>query len=147
MTAALQQVGVPDDTTHFGVLLPSQHPGSRRAQIPEQRLMIAVLHDALECLVKHRFASSSEGRQLFREAQRWFLADEADWPYSFESICGQDSYVTLDIYNILGQLVSRLVNEQQDTGQHQATFNGFRSGSPPTRTKQHRRGKLCPPHE
>lgn len=36
----------------------------------------------------------------------------------------QDSYVTLDIYNILGQLVSRLVNEQQDTGQHQATFNG-----------------------
>lgn len=72
----------------LGTLLPSQQFGSRRKQIPEERLMIAVLHDAIECLEKYRVAVSTESRHLFREAQRWFLADEADWPYSFESICG-----------------------------------------------------------
>lgn len=87
MTAALRQAGVPDDMVQLDIVLPSQHFGSRRRQIPEQRLMIAVLHDAVECLEKHRVASSAEGRQLFLEARRWFLADEADWPYSFEGIC------------------------------------------------------------
>ena len=70
------------------ILLPSQHFGPRRKQAPEQRLMMAVLHDALECLEKYRFATSSQGRRLFREAMQWFLADETDWPYSFECICG-----------------------------------------------------------
>ncbi len=88
MTAALQQVEATDNTIQFGILLPSQVFGSWRTQIPERRLMIAVLHDALECLVKYRHTANPEGRQLFREARRWFLADEADWPYSFESICG-----------------------------------------------------------
>ncbi|MBI4516423.1 MAG: hypothetical protein HY699_11485 [Deltaproteobacteria bacterium] len=50
--------------------------------------MIAVLHDALECLEKYRRATDPQGSRLFREAQHWFLADEADWPYSFECICG-----------------------------------------------------------
>jgi hypothetical protein len=50
--------------------------------------MIAVLHDALDCVEKYRFATSSHGRRLFHEAKQWFLADEADWPYSFECICG-----------------------------------------------------------
>jgi hypothetical protein len=88
VTAGLRHAGPPDDMAQLGILLPSQHLGSRRKQIPEQRLMIAVLHDAIECLEKYRFAATAEGRQLFREAQRWFLADEADWPYSFEGICG-----------------------------------------------------------
>ena len=50
--------------------------------------MVAVLRDALECLEKHRFASSAEGRALFHAARQWFLVDEASWPYSFEGICG-----------------------------------------------------------
>jgi len=87
-TVALQHAGAPDDAAQFGILLPSQHYGPRRKQIPEQRLMVAVFRDALECLEKYRFASSAEGCELFRAAQRWFVADEADWPYSFEGICG-----------------------------------------------------------
>jgi len=70
------------------LILPSQHYGPRRKQAPEQRLMIAVLQDALDCVEKYRFATGKHGRQFFREARRWFLADEADWPYSFECICG-----------------------------------------------------------
>ena len=44
--------------------------------------------DALACLQNHRFAKDPYGRRLFDEAEQWFLAEETDWPYSFESICG-----------------------------------------------------------
>jgi hypothetical protein len=70
-----------------GVVLPSQYFASQRNHAPEQRLMIAVLHDALDCLNKYRFATASHDRRLFDEAKEWFLADEAKWPYSFECIC------------------------------------------------------------
>ena len=74
--------------TELDVVLPSQHFEPRRKQAPEQRLMIAVLHDALDCVEKYRFATTNRGRRLFREAQQWFLVDEVNWPYSFECICG-----------------------------------------------------------
>ena len=86
--ANLQLAGVPSSLTQLNIILPSQHFGPRRKQAPEQRLMIAVLHDALDCLEKYRFATSSYGRRLFHEAKQWFLADETEWPYSFECICG-----------------------------------------------------------
>jgi len=70
------------------IVLPSQHFGPQRKQAPEHRLMIAVLHDALECVTKYRFSTHTRRRRLCREAQRWFLIDEAAWPYSFEGICG-----------------------------------------------------------
>ena len=69
-------------------ILPSQHFGPLHKQVPERRLMIAVLQDAIECVEKYRFATGAEGRRLFREAKEWLLAGEIDWPYSFESICG-----------------------------------------------------------
>jgi len=70
------------------IVLPSQRFGPQRQQAPEQRLMMAVLQDALECVTKYRCATHTRSRRLFREAQRWFLIDESDWPYSFEGICG-----------------------------------------------------------
>ena len=88
MEANLDLAGVPSGMTQLDAVLPSQHFGPRRKQAPEQRLMIAVLHDALDCVEKYRFATNNRGRRLFREAKEWFLADEADWPYSFECICG-----------------------------------------------------------
>lgn len=80
--------GIPIGLTQLDIVLPSQHFGLRRRQEPEQQLMIAVLHDALDCIEKYRFALNRRGRRLFHEAKQWFLAEEADWPYSFESICG-----------------------------------------------------------
>jgi hypothetical protein len=78
---------IPIAMMHVDVVLPSQYFGLRRKQAPEERLMIAVLHDALECVQKHRFATDTHRRRLFHEAKQWFLADDADWPYSFECIC------------------------------------------------------------
>jgi len=50
--------------------------------------MVAVLHEAFDCVEKHRFSTSGMGRRLFHDAEQWFLAEQIDWPYSFESICG-----------------------------------------------------------
>ncbi|HEX7410164.1 MAG TPA: hypothetical protein VF515_21290 [Candidatus Binatia bacterium] len=88
MEANLQLAEVPSSLTQLDIILPSQHFGPRRKQAPEQRLMIAVLHDALDCLEKYRLATGNHGRRLFHEAKQWFLADETEWPYSFECICG-----------------------------------------------------------
>ena len=92
MAGNLRLAGLPIGMMQLDILLPSQHFGARRMQAPEQRLMIAVLHDALDCVQKYRLATDPRGRRLFDEANHWFLASETDWPYSFECICG-----TLDL--------------------------------------------------
>jgi hypothetical protein len=53
----------------------------------EERLMLAVLESAVECFQKHVLARKPSGKQLFREAEEWFLAKDGEAPYSFESIC------------------------------------------------------------
>lgn len=87
MDGNLHYDGVPSGMLRPYIILPSQHFGSRRRLAPEHRLMIAVLQDAMACVAKHRYAKHYRGRRLFREATRWFLAEETDWPYSFECIC------------------------------------------------------------
>jgi hypothetical protein len=58
----------------------------RLRQGPEKQLMIAVLQDALDCLVKYRFATTHFERRLFEDARRWILADRAVGPFSFAFI-------------------------------------------------------------
>ena len=87
MDANLNLAGVPIGMTQLDIILPSQQFGPRRKHAPEQRLMIAVLQDALDCVEKYRFAKDPRGRRLFDDAKQWMLAAETDWPYSFECIC------------------------------------------------------------
>ena len=49
--------------------------------------MIAVLQDAIDCVAKYRDATDPQGHRLFDEATQWLLAEESEWPYSFECIC------------------------------------------------------------
>jgi len=80
--------GVPIAMLQPNVILPSQHFGARKSLAPEQRLMIAVVQDAINCIEKYRFATDHRGRQLFDEVTQWLGATETGWPYSFEAICG-----------------------------------------------------------
>jgi hypothetical protein len=50
----------------------------------EQDLMLAVLKDAL---LNYRKNLQSRNR-LFRDEREWFFGAEADWLFSFESVCG-----------------------------------------------------------
>ena len=55
--------------------------------IPEERLMFAVLNDAVECLAKYREGKGRRDCRLFREARDWVMNEESEEVYSFENIC------------------------------------------------------------
>ena len=52
----------------------------------EKRLMLAVLHNALDCYQKYMFADDRAGRELFAEAAAWIECTSRDGLFSFESI-------------------------------------------------------------
>jgi len=87
MNANLDLAEVPSDIFQPHVILPSQHFTRPGKLTPEHRLMIAVLDNALQSLEKYRFATKRRGRRLFGEVTQWLLAEETDWPFSFECIC------------------------------------------------------------
>ena len=53
----------------------------------EERLMFAVLENAVECFQKHVLARKPGRKQLFEEAEEWFLDKENEALYWFENIC------------------------------------------------------------
>jgi hypothetical protein len=53
----------------------------------EQRLLLAVLEDAVRCFQTYLFAKKPHERQLFDKAEEWINSTEADWLFSFENIC------------------------------------------------------------
>ena len=53
----------------------------------EERLMLAVLQDAVECFQKHAMAEYLWERKLFQEAEDWILERNSDWLFSFKNIC------------------------------------------------------------
>jgi hypothetical protein len=54
---------------------------------PEERLMFAVLTDAIECFQKYIGSSCPRYRRLSAEAEEWITNRDSRWPYSFEQIC------------------------------------------------------------
>jgi len=76
-----------DISAELDSILPTQFFRARRHEAPELRLMIAILHDALDCVMMRRGDSRTSARRLFYEAKRWFLEESSAWPYSFRSIC------------------------------------------------------------
>jgi hypothetical protein len=54
---------------------------------PEEKLMFAVLTDAIECFQKYHGANADRRRKLFTEAEAWISRRDETWPYSFENIC------------------------------------------------------------
>jgi len=54
---------------------------------PEQRLLTAVLAEAIHTFQKYGFGRDRRSRRLFREAEQWLLSEDIDWPFSCENIC------------------------------------------------------------
>jgi hypothetical protein len=53
----------------------------------EERLMLAVLENGVEYFQKYVLARNPRGKQLFQEAEEWFLEKDGEALYSFENIC------------------------------------------------------------
>jgi len=53
----------------------------------EERLMLAVLEDAIEYFQEYVLAEDKKSKELFQEAEEWILEKDSDWIFSFENIC------------------------------------------------------------
>lgn len=53
----------------------------------EQRLLFAVLQDAVACWFRYRDVPTRRGRRLFDETVAWFESPDKGWLYAFERIC------------------------------------------------------------
>lgn len=79
----------PDSFTASDLILPSQFFelfGKSRFTC-EQRLMLAVLADAINILHDWRAAASIRKRRLFAEAARWVMVQGSNVPFSFDNVC------------------------------------------------------------
>jgi hypothetical protein len=54
---------------------------------PRNRLMLAVLEEALVTFQRGLNSPRAEQRRHFYEVDRWVTSDDTDWPFSFENIC------------------------------------------------------------
>jgi|GEM_PF-4363829 len=53
----------------------------------EERLMLAVLKDAVECIERYRYEYGSRSRSAYHEALRWVRGHDPTWLFSFENVC------------------------------------------------------------
>jgi hypothetical protein len=79
----LDSVGAPD------VILPSQYFGAMLdgALCGEQRLMLAVLADAINVLQVREPIATARKRKAFDEAAKWVITAGNRDPFSFDNVC------------------------------------------------------------
>jgi hypothetical protein len=53
----------------------------------EERLMLAVLEEAVQCFQEYVLSTRPREKRLFQEAEEWFLNKDSDYVFSFENIC------------------------------------------------------------
>ncbi len=70
------------------LLLPAQienrHPD---IALPERRLAVAVLAQAIHSFLRYALTATTRERRLYREAEEWIFAAPDDWPFSFANLC------------------------------------------------------------
>lgn len=78
---------LPYDVADRALLLRSENAGAEVEIPPERRLMIALVRDAIRCIVRYRSGRDSRSRRLFAEEVQWVLSDDMDWFYAFARVC------------------------------------------------------------
>lgn len=78
---------------------------------PENRLMLAVLEEALVTFQRGLGSPVPERRKHFCEVDRWVSDRESDWPFSFESICAtlriDPDYIRAGLSQLKSQALGR----------------------------------------
>ena len=83
-----QKIEAPDSLGLTDVILPSQFFGAIGGGLcSEQRLMLAVLVDAINILQRRNRTGSPRKRRTFVDAAQWVLRKGVNYPFSFESVC------------------------------------------------------------
>lgn len=58
-----------------------------KARSGEERLMLAVLEDAIDSFFKYFRATGEIGKQIFKETSAWIFETNSEWVFSFENVC------------------------------------------------------------
>ncbi len=89
MENAEHKIEAPDSLGLTDVILPSQFFGAMGGGglCSEQRLMLAVLVDAINILQGWDRIGSARKRRTFVDAAQWVLMKGTNYPFSFESVC------------------------------------------------------------
>ena len=58
-----------------------------RNLVPEKELMLAILSDAIECILKYCNEPIPLREKLFREAHEWLFEQDEKAPFSFLNVC------------------------------------------------------------
>ncbi len=72
------------EPTDSGVV---EHVFKKNLREGEQKLMLAVLENAIEDFQKYVFATDKRGKELFQETEEWILETNSPSFFSFENIC------------------------------------------------------------
>ncbi|MFZ0888574.1 MAG: hypothetical protein WA005_08995, partial [Candidatus Binataceae bacterium] len=89
MPQPLESNDASDSSSTPDIILPSQYfelTGSRRPS-SEQRLMLAVLVDAINLLQSARGAGTARRSTVYGEARQWVFAPSNDHAFSFDNVC------------------------------------------------------------
>jgi hypothetical protein len=65
----------------------TEHGGVEPSREPENRLMLAVLEEALVTFQRGLDSPVAERRKRYCEVDKWVSSTDTDWPFSFENIC------------------------------------------------------------
>jgi hypothetical protein len=84
-----RQIEHADPLNFTDIILPCQFFGSRggNSLCAEQRLMLAVLVDAINILQGWNRMGSARKRRAFAEAGQWVTTHGRGYPFSFDSVC------------------------------------------------------------
>ena len=63
------------------------HRRGKTLIVPEKRLMLTILEDALHCFQDNCSAKHGKRKHLFDNAQKWFFETSGGWVFGFASIC------------------------------------------------------------
>jgi hypothetical protein len=111
------------------VILPVQL-ARRPLDLPERRLMLAVLEDALDIFRKH--ALTGRESVLSTEVDEWFASDDTSWPFAFVNVCDA---LGIDVGWLRARLArrrrpdangARVVRLRDDAGSRHSIVAGFR---------------------
>ena len=72
------------------ILLPLQYHRTQRTRhllLPEQKLAVAILEDAIACYQHYARSRGERAEANYREAEAWIMNRERHWLFSFERIC------------------------------------------------------------
>jgi hypothetical protein len=122
---------VGDSLSQMDIILPAQYFAAlgRVGLCREQRLMLAVLVDAINVLQGWHRVGSARKRRAFAEAAQWVNSKGTSYPFSFDSICdalainaevlrARLGSLTIGLANSVGQGLGRLRLKELSRAQH-----------------------------